>query len=62
MPINNEIQYEAALNRFRYLDSLQFYTLSSSEESEWLKLISDIYDYEEIHYPIEDTDATRSNT
>lgn len=58
--INNEIQNKAALERVAYLDSLK--SISISEFSEWSSLISAIYEYEEIHYPIEDINATKSDT
>lgn len=60
MAINNEIQYKAALTRYRHLDSLK--SLNILQFSEFIRLVSDIQDYEELHYPIEDTDATRSDT
>jgi len=58
--INNEIQYKAALERYKYLDSLKSHNISTFLE--WSKLISSIYEYEETHYPIEDINATRSDT
>jgi len=60
MSINNEIQYKAALERYKYLDSLE--SCNISEVLEFDSLISEIYCYEEIHYPIENIDATRSDT
>lgn len=60
MIINNEIQYKAALERYIYLDSLESFNIS--EGLEWSSLISNIYEYEEIHYPIEDINATKSDT
>lgn len=61
MNIKNEIQYKAALERIVYLNSLDE-NMSCGEFLEWARLHSNIYKYEELHYPIEDINAAKSDT
>lgn len=58
--ISNEIQNKATIERVVYLDSLK--SINISKFSECSSLISTIYEYENIHYPIEDINATKSDT